>query len=168
MKLSTYVQETPEGDVIVHGRRVLLAAIITTAVIAALVFAAWGVGIVTAPWVGRQNAHRIINNPLNQIEQYNHFFTLDADIHTEATEVHNAQAQLDAFNKANPPGTPDPAGQLAQQRSVLMSNVTGAADVCSRNVNRYNADAVAYTTADFLSKSLPAREDLTTCEVPNQ
>jgi hypothetical protein len=134
------------------GIGVIVAAIVVT-------IAVWGLGIVTAPWVGRQNAHRTINNPTNQIFQYNHFFQLDADIHADATNLKTQETVLANTSKPQP-------GDIVSEQTYqeLVTNVTGLSAQCEALIAQYNNNAVAYTTATFRSHSLPPQEaDI--CEV---
>jgi len=131
-----------------------------------LPLAVWGFNAAFAPEIGRINQQTVINNPLNQISQYNHFFDLDAAIKTHQTEIKNGVAQQSAFNKANPSGTADPTGQITQARLQLSSSITGAANLCTDAANAYNNDAKTYTKGNFLDKNLPTNEDPTQCEVP--
>ena len=149
------------------GWRIGLLILGAVAAISAVSAVVWGVNAALAPAVGRVNQRVIINNPLNQIAQYQRFFTLDADIKTEQTQIRNAVTQLAAFDKDNPPGTADPTGQITQVRAQLQSAITGAAAICTDNVNKYNAAAQQYTTVNIQDKNLPATESLSTCEVPN-
>jgi len=153
-----------DEDTIHTGRIFLLGAVVLT-LIAALTFATWGLGIVTAPWVGRQNVHRIINNPTNQIFQYEHFFTLNADIHTDAANLQIESVQAKAHAAAYPPGSPDPIGVNATEQARLDSVVTGTSAHCQGLVQQYNNDAQEYTKNTFLSHQLSSTEDPNQCEV---
>jgi hypothetical protein len=138
---------------------------IVVAVGLVLSFGVWALGIVTAPWVGRQNVHRQINSPANQIFQYEHFFTLNGDIAADAANLKTEEAQAAAHAQAYPPGSPDPIGANAAEQSRLESVVTGTSALCQSLVQQYNNDAKEYTKDTFLSHQLPNQEDPTQCEV---
>ncbi len=163
MKLSTYVEDRGD-DVVVHGWRIAGLLLVVLLVLGAIQFAVWGLGIVTAPWVGRQNVHRVINAPSNQIFQYEHFFTLDADIHADAANLKTEERQA-AQHRKDTAGQPDPAGANATEQARLDSVVTGTSAHCQANVQTYNNDAREYTKDTFLSHQLPSSEDPTQCEV---
>jgi hypothetical protein len=128
--------------------------------------AIWFISVIDSRYVGNKNAHKIVNNPLNQITQYNHFYDLDAAIKTHVVEIKNNQAALTALTIHYPVGTPDPTGQIAQQFGEAQSAVTGAASLCAANVNTYNNDAQKYTSGDFRDKNLPDHEDPAVCALP--
>ncbi len=118
-----------------------------------ITFGTWALGIVTAPWVGRANLHRQINDPANIQAQYERFFTLDADIHTDAATLKATAKQIVATN--------DPSEQ-----SRLNSVELGLTAHCHGLVNDYNNSAQEYTRSAFQSKNLPPMEDPNQCEVP--
>lgn len=163
MKLSSYIEDTGD-DLVVHWGKILGFVVIVILVLTAIQFAVWGLGIVTAPWAGRQNVHRIINKPNNIIAVNNSFFTLNGDIATDAQNLKTAAAQADAHRKATA-DKPDPTGAIEQEQADLDTTVTGLSAHCAGLVQQYNNDAVNYTKAAFLSSNLPATQDPTQCEV---
>ncbi len=131
-----------------------VSAIVGAVVVLALLitFGVWALGIATAPWVGRANLHRQLYDPANIQAQYERFFTLDADIHTDAATLKATAVQVRQ--------TADPTEQ-DRLRSVEL----GLTAHCHGLVNDYNNSAKAYTRNAFLSKSLPPEEDPNVCEV---
>lgn len=165
MKLSSVVEETDDGDINVHVGRILIWILGLVVLCGALTFASWGIGIWTAPWAGRQNVHRIINSPSNIIFQNDHFYALNADYNTDVQNLRTAERQLAAYQKANPSGTPDPIGAIANETAREQSVVTGLSAQCTQVANTYDNDARNYTKDPFLSHNLPYQLDPTTCEV---
>lgn len=141
--------------------------IIVILIIAAVGLAIWGISVVAAPFFGAAEAHRQVNSATNQIGKNDHFFQLDKDIHSQAQSAQIAQAQLDAFNKTNPPSGTE-GFQISEQRTNLQNQVLGPQQLCLQNVKEYNNDAVNFTSAAFRDANLPASFDAGACTDPSK
>ncbi len=130
----------------------VLGLVLTVAVIT---FGTWGLGILTAPWAGRQNVHRIINAPSNQIFQYEHFRNLYSDIQSQTQQIANANTAADAWRSAHL-GRPDNAiGSAVTEQARLDSIVLGLRNLCIANLNQFNNDSAKSTEEPFKGTSLP-------------
>jgi hypothetical protein len=140
----------------------------TLAVIAAIVVAAWaiwGLGVFTSGVHGRGEQIKQVNNSVNRTQWYHHFFDLKTAYDTQVQAVGLARKQLDDFNKANPPGTADPIGQLAQLRAQDQTNLTGVQQQCINSANAYNNDTQKTVVgAQFKAAGLPDTLDANACK----
>lgn len=149
----------------VHSGRIVSTFVLAVLLIAVIQFSVWGLGIVTAPWAGRQNVHRIINTPNNIIGVNDEFYKLNGDIATDASNL-KTQVQAAERHRKETAGQPDPTGAVAQTQANLDNVVTGTSSLCMDLVNKYNNDAVNYTKSAFRSDNLPAQQDPQQCAVP--
>lgn len=143
-------------------------ALATLAVIAVLVaagWAIWGFGVATSGVHGRGEQIKNVNSSLNRTQWYHHFFDLKTAYETQVAAVGLARRQLDQFNADNPPGVPDPAGQIAQLRAQDQTNLTGAEQQCISSANAYNNDSLkTLVGAQFKAAGLPDTLDPTVCK----
>jgi|GEM_PF-5280756 hypothetical protein len=142
--------------------------ILSITVVLAAILAGWGIWAITvlaSPVTGKAEAYKQINGANNQLAQYDHFFALDADIKSQATNAAAAKALLDQFNKQYPP-SPSESFSITEQRANLQSNATGLTQLCTQNVNQYNNDAASYTKGQFLDSKLPWNESPSACIDP--
>lgn len=149
---------------IAKGWVIALMVIIAVGLLSGLIYAFTSV---TSDARGKVDAQNKINSGTNRIEQYDHFFTLDGDIRTQAQNAALAKSQLDDFNKTTPPSSQE-SPQISEQRANLQSTYTGLVQLCTANVNQYNNDAASYTKAKFLDSALPWDYSTTVCTDPSK
>jgi cytoskeletal protein RodZ len=126
----------------------------------------WIVTVIASPITGKAEAYKQINSANNQLAQYDHFFALDADIKSQATNAAAAKSAVDQFNKQYPP-SPSESFSVTEQRNNLQANATGLVQLCTQNVNQYNNDAASYTKGQFQDSKLPWNENPAACTDPS-
>ncbi len=134
-------------------------------VLAGAGWAICGLGVATSGVHGRGEQIKQVNSATNRTAWYHHFFDLKTAYDSEVQAVQLAKKQLDDFNKATPPGTPDPSGQLAQTRAEDQTNLTGAQQQCVTSANAYNNDTQkTLVGAQFKAAGLPDTLDPNACK----
>lgn len=126
----------------------------------------WATTAALSPVTGKVEAYKQINSANNQLAQYDHFFTLDGDIRSQAANATAAKVQVDTYNKQYPP-SPTESFSVTEQRNNLQANATGLLQICTSNVNQYNNDAASYTKGQFMDSKLPWNYSAAVCTDPS-
>ena len=136
-------------------RRVFKIVIITIIVLAIVIpLLSWGWSVLTAPVVGKGEQWKQIHDATNITFQYEHFFTLDADIRSQLRNLESARQEAAAFDKQYAPSATE-SFTISEQRGQKQANVTGLRQILQQNIATYNNDARTYTKARFLDAKLP-------------
>lgn len=157
-------QDVKDGAKVLGGGFLITLVIVLGAILIGGII--WGISVATSDVRGQGDAVRQINSGTNRIEQYDHFFKLDADIRSQAQNAANAKAQLDAFNKTTPPSSTE-SFSITESRNNLQSAYTGMTQICVSNVNKYNNDSASYTMAKFKDSGLPWNYNTNVCTNPD-
>jgi hypothetical protein len=105
----------------------------------------------------------IVNNPLNRIYEYNHFYDLRATFVSQLAAIRNNKAQLAQYQKMEA-GQPDPTGQIGSTLAQDQSAVSGAESLCASTAQQYTQDAQKIATGgQFKDKNLPFSLDFNQC-----
>jgi len=106
----------------------------------------------------------IVNNPLNRIEEYNHFYDLRGTFNSQLAAIRNNKAELAAYEKMEA-GQPDPTGQISSNLQADEDAVSGAQSACVSTAQQYTQDAQKVATGgQFKDKNLPHSLDSGLCE----
>jgi hypothetical protein len=125
-------------------------------------FVIWGIGVIMSPVVGQGEQYKRINSEENRTFQYQHFFDLNATIHSQAENLKTAKMADAAFEKQYPP-SPTEAPNITELRGQKQANVAGIQQLCVANVQKYNNDAQEFTRNQFLDRQLPASLSIDIC-----
>jgi hypothetical protein len=140
-----------------------LAALAFVLVIGAVL---WGLGVFTAPVVGKGEQYKQINSAPNRTFQYQRFFDLDGTIRTQVRNAAKARDELTAFNASNTQ-RPDENFAITESRNQIRANAVGLGQLCQSNVNQYNNDAQEWTRDQFLDSKLPEHFNPGVCDDPS-
>jgi hypothetical protein len=123
----------------------------------------WAFSVAVSPVIGQGEQYKQINSSTNRTFQYQHFFDLNATIHTQAQNLKVAKQESKDFDKQYPPSSQEPFS-ITEIRGQKQANVTGLHQICISNVQKYNNDAQEFTRNIFLDKQLPSNINPSICE----
>jgi hypothetical protein len=142
-----------------------VALCVVLAGVIAIACGVWYFGVATSGVHGRGEQTKQVNGATNRTQWYSHFFDLKTAYDGQVEAVKLARQQLATFNHDNPPGTPDPIGQIGQTRAQDQTNVTGAQQQCVNSAAAYNNDSLkTLVGAQFKDAGLPDSLDPKNCE----
>ena len=141
--------------------RIVWYSILSVVVTIGLIVGGWLLTVALSGPVGKGNAIIQKNSAGNFIEQQAQFHTNFETVRSLTTRERTAQAQLDAYNSANPNIGQNGYDPRVQVQANYVTTVQGLQQECNIATADYNAKTETFVAQDFRDADLPFKMQAT-------